>query len=93
MVKVLFALGGGVAFVAVMLAFFAAGQMMRHRKPGVPTLWYMWNGWAFFTGRNFEPPAEPARRLFMLCAVAFFFALVTVIAFGLIGWPTPPPGA
>lgn len=91
MVKAIFAIAGGVAFVSVMLGFFAAGQMLRHKKPGVSTLWFGLNGWAFFTGRNFEPPAEPSRRLFMLCAIAFVVAMIAFVAFGLIGWPPPPP--
>lgn len=89
MVKIIFAIGGGVAFTAWMLAIFAAIAMFSHRKPGVPTSWYMWNGYAFFTGRNFEPAAEPARRLFTLCVVVFFLAIVISIAFGLIGWSDP----
>jgi hypothetical protein len=89
MVKAIFAVAGGVAFVAVMLAVFAALQMMRHTKPGVPAIWYAFNGYAFFTGRNFEPPAEPARRLFAMCAIAFFVAILIGIAFGMIGWPNP----
>ena len=95
MVKVIFAVAGGVIFVSILLAWFAAAHMMRYRKAGVPLSWYAWNGWAFFTGRNFEPPAEPSRRLFILCVVAFFIGLVAFIAFGLIGWPDPnatPPG-
>ena len=95
MVKAIFAIAGGVAFVAVMLGFFAASNMMQFRKPGVPLIWYLWNGYAFFTGKNFEPPAEASRRLFVLCGGAFFLALVIAIIFGLIGWPdpnlTPPP--
>lgn len=89
MVKVIFALAGGVAFVSVMLAFFAAAQMMRHTRPGVPAIWYAWNGYAFFTGKNFEPPAEPMRRLFTLCMIAFFIAVIAGITFGLIGWADP----
>lgn len=89
MVKAIFAIAGGVAFVSVMLAVFAANAMMRYRKPGVPTSWYLLNGYAFFTGKNFEPPAEPGRRLFMYCMIAFFAAIVIGLAFGLIGWPDP----
>jgi hypothetical protein len=93
MVKAIFAVAGGVAFVALMLGVFAAAAMMTHRKNGVPTSWYLWNGYAFFTGKNFNPHAEPSRRLFMLCGVAFFLAILIAIAFGLIGWPNPPPPA
>lgn len=89
MVKVIFAIAGGVAFVAVMLAIFACSAMMSHRKPGVPKSWYAWNGYAFLTGRNFQPAAEPARRLIVMCFVAFFIAIVVAIAFGMIGWPDP----
>ncbi len=96
MVKVIFAIAGGVAFTAVMLAIFAAIAMFSHKKPGVPGSWYFWNGHAFLTGRNFEPAAEPARRLFMLCMGVFFLAVLIGITFGLIGWPDPnavPPAA
>ena len=89
MVKAIFAVAGGVAFVAVMLAVVAAASMLRERKPGVPTSWFVWNGYAFFTGKNFTPPAEPSRRLFTLCAAAFFLAVIIAILFGLIGWPDP----
>ncbi|MCC6917985.1 MAG: hypothetical protein IT548_02205 [Alphaproteobacteria bacterium] len=89
MVKAIFAVAGGVAFVAVMLAVFSALQMMRYRKPGVPTSWYAFNGYAFFTGKNFEPPAEPLRRLFAMCMIAFLVAILIGIAFGMIGWPDP----
>lgn len=89
MVKIIFAIAGGVAFTAVMLAIFAAIAMFSHRKPGVPNAWFMRNGHAFFTGRNFDPEAEPARRLFMLCFVVFFLAIIIAVAFGLIGWPDP----
>ncbi len=89
MVKIIFAIAGGVAFTAVMLAVFAAIAMFSHKKPDVPGAWYMWNGYAFFTGRNFDPAAEPARRLFILCAGVFFLAVIIAITFGLIGWPNP----
>jgi hypothetical protein len=94
MVKAIFAVAGGIAFVAFMLGIFAAAAMLTHRKPGVPNSWFMWNGYAFFTGRNFEPPAEPSRRLFMLCAAAFFLALIIGVVFGVLyyAYPqTPPP--
>ena len=91
MVKAIFAVAGGVAFVSVMLAIFAAAAMMTHRKAGVPTSWYLWNGYAFLTGKNFDPPAEPSRRLFMLCFAVFFLAILIAVTFGLIGWPNPPP--
>lgn len=89
MVKAIFAVAGGVAFVSIMLAVFAASAMLRERKPGVPTSWYLWNGYAFLTGKNFNPPAEPSRRLFTLCFAAFFLAILIAIVFGLIGWPDP----
>lgn len=87
MVKVIFAIAGGVAFVTWMLAIFAGVAMMNHAKPGVPRSWYVWNGYAFLTGRNFLPGAEPARRLMMLCFAVFLLAVVIGVAFGLIGWP------
>lgn len=89
MVKIIFAIAGGVAFTAVMLAIFAAIAMFSHRKPDVPSGWYLRNPHAFFTGRNFDPAAEPARRLFALCAIAFVLAIVIAVTFGLIGWPNP----
>ncbi len=89
MVKAIFAIAGGVTAVALILAIFAAMSMLQHRKPGVPTAWYAWNGYAFLTGRNFEPPAEPSRRLFSLCVLVFMIALVIGVAFALIGWPGP----
>lgn len=89
MVKIIFAIAGGVAFVAWMLAIFAAIAMMSHTKPGVPRSWFLWNGYAFLTGRNFEPSAEPARRLIVMCFAAFFLAILIAIAFGLIGWSGP----
>lgn len=87
MVKAIFAIAGGVSFVTLMLSIFAGAAMMGHRKPGVPRSWYMWNGYAFLTGRNFLPGAEPARRLILLCFSVFVLAIVIAIAFGLIGWP------
>ena len=90
MVKAIFAVAGGVAFVAFMLGVFAAAGMMNHRKPGVSTLWYAWNGYAFFTGRNFDPKAEPMRRLFMLCAAAFMLAVLVGVTCGLIYLHSPP---
>ncbi len=89
MVKIIFAIAGGVAFVAWMLAVFAAMAMMSHTKPDVPKSWFLWNGHAFLTGKNFDPAAEPARRLMMLCFAAFILAILIAIAFGLIGWPDP----
>jgi hypothetical protein len=93
MVKVFFALGFGVAIVAWLLGLFAALSMLQFRKPEVPKSWFLWNGYAFFTGRNFTPSAEAPRRLFVLCAAAFFIAVLTIIAFGLVGWESPPPPA
>lgn len=91
MVKAIFSMAGGIAIVAFILAVVASRAMLTHTKPGVPKIWFAVNGYAFFTGRNFEPEAEPARRLFVLCAIAFFAAVLTFAVFGAIGWPSPPP--
>ncbi|MBL9012047.1 MAG: hypothetical protein JNL56_12805 [Alphaproteobacteria bacterium] len=94
MVKAIFAVAGGIAFVAFMLAIFAASGMLNHRKEGVSSAWFVWNGYAFFTGRNFDPKAEPMRRLFVLCAAAFFLALIVGAVFVVLyvnSAPVPPP--
>lgn len=90
MVKAIFAIAGGVGFVAFMLSVFCALQMMNYRKPGVPGIWYAFNGYAFLTGRNFEPPAEPFRRLLAMCFAAFFAAIVIGMVFVTIYVNAPP---
>ncbi len=77
------------AFAAALGCWFgavaSAVAMLRHRRPDRGLVWYLWNGWAFFDGRNFLPTAAAHRRRLAGCAAGFAasalaMALLSVLA-------------
>ncbi len=79
MVKAVIAVSVGVAIVSLIIAVMAARLMLKHRSPAVSGAWFLWNGYAFYTGRNFEPAAEPAHRLYRHAFHAFFGAIAVAL--------------
>ena len=82
-----------IAFAAWVMAVSAAWAMMRHRTPGVSPWWFAVNGIAFFSGRNFEPGAEPFRRRFLRWAGIFFLALLAALILAAVAVPQSPTQA
>lgn len=74
-----------VAFAAWVMAVMSALEMLKHRKAGVSGWWFATNGFAFFSGKNFEPGADAPRRRFLRYAGLFALALVAGMAIGILG--------
>ena len=69
----------GVAVLAWVVAAVAALRLMRYRLPGRTAGWYAVRGHTFFSSANFTPDGAATHRIFMLAALGFAVALITLL--------------
>jgi hypothetical protein len=76
---------GIAALLTWLLAVSAALEMIKHRKAGVSVWWFLGNGLAFFTGKNFGAEADAARGRFLRYAGVFALSLIAGMIIGVFG--------
>lgn len=84
MYPVLVSLIAAVALVAWFVAVVAGLLLIRHRRPDITAARMMFSGWIWFDRRSFTAAGQPAWRVFIAAAAAFFAAVAFAVVVGLL---------